>query len=303
MGPMRSILSISATLLAACQGDRPPPRPFDGARAFSYIEAQMEFGPRIPGTPGHAAMAGWLDSLARDKADDVVVQEWVHVSLAGDSLPMYNVLARFNPQAQTRVLLLAHWDTRPRADGPNSTDSTLPVPGANDGGSGVGVLLAVADALNETPPSVGVDLLFVDGEDYGIFSEEADVLIGSRYFAQNPPPGPAPRFAVLFDLVADQDQRFPKEGNSLIGAPDVVKEVWDAARDLGYGHVFVNATGQSITDDHVPLQQAGIPAINIIDFDYQHWHTTEDTIDKISAASLQAVGDVALEVIRRAEDG
>ena len=301
MGTLKPVLSLAIPLSLACQGDQAPPRPFDGAQAFSYVEEQVAFGPRIPGTVGHENMAQWLDSITRLRADTVVIQDWIHVSRAGDSLPMHNVLARFNPDAPSRILLLAHWDTRPVADGPNSSDKELPVPGANDGASGVGVLLAVADALAAAPPSVGVDLLFVDGEDYGIFAEHDDVLIGSKYFAQNLPPGPTPRFAVLFDLVADQDQRFPKEGNSLIGAPDVVKEVWQAAREIGYGHIFVNATGQSIVDDHVPLQQAGIPAIDIIDFDYQYWHTPDDTIDKISAASLQAVGEVALEVIRQEE--
>ena len=302
MGSLRSVLSIAAPFLVACQGDQEPPRPFDGAQAFYYVEAQLAFGPRIPGTPEHQAAGRWLDSLMRERADVVVAQDWVHVSRAGDSLPMRNVLGRFNLDAPSRILFLAHWDTRPKADGPKSSDPDAPVPGANDGGSGVAVLLGVADALRAMPPRTGVDILFVDGEDYGIFADKDDVLVGSRYFVDHLPDGPTPRYAILLDLVADLNQRFPKEGNSLIGAPDVVKEVWDAARQIGYGHVFVNATGQAITDDHIPLQQAGIPAINSIDFDYPHWHTPEDTIDKISAASLQAVGDVALEMVRREED-
>ena len=302
MGSLRSILSIATSFLVACQAEQAPPRPFDGAQAFQYVEAQLAFGPRIPGTPEHQAAGSWLDSLMRERADVVVTQDWVHVSRAGDSLPMRNVLGRFNPAAPSRILFLAHWDTRPKADGPKSSDPDAPVPGANDGGSGVAVLLGVADALRAMSPATGVDILLVDGEDYGIFAEKDDVLVGSKYFADHLPDGPTPRYAILFDLVADLNQRFPKEGNSLIGAPDVVKEVWDAARRIGYGHVFVNATGQAITDDHIPLQQAGIPAINIIDFDYPHWHTTEDTIDKISAASLQAVGDVALEMVHREEE-
>ncbi len=297
---LRTVLPAVTSVLLACQGDGPPPRPFDGAQAFAYVEAQLAFGNRIPGTAEHQAMGRWLDSLLRQRADTVILQDWVHESLAGDSLPLRNVLARFNPTAASRILFLAHWDTRPKADGPNSQDKDQPVPGANDGGSGVAVLLAIADALRDSAPAVGVDLLFVDGEDYGVFSEKADVLIGSRYYAANMPPG-RPRYAVLFDMVGDLNPRFPKEGNSLIGAPDVVKDVWDAARDIGYGHIFVDATGQSIDDDHIPLQQAGVPTIDIIDFDYPHWHTPEDTIDKISAGSLQAVGDVALELVRRAE--
>jgi hypothetical protein len=302
MGSLRAVLSIAASLLVACQGDQAPPRPFDGAQAFSYIESQLAFGPRIPGTPEHEAAGRWLDSLMRERADVVVVQDWIHVSRGGDSLPMRNVMGRFNPDAPTRILFLAHWDTRPKADGPKSSDPDAPVPGANDGGSGVAVILGIADALRAMPPTTGVDLLLVDGEDYGVFAEKDDVLIGSKYFVEHLPDGGAsPRYAILLDLVGDMNQRFPKEGNSLIGAPDVVKDVWRAARRIGYGHVFVDVTGQSIVDDHIPLQQAGIPAINIIDFDYPHWHTPEDTIDKISAASLQVVGEVALEMIHQEE--
>ena len=294
MGSLRSVLSIAASLLVACQAEQVQPRPFDGAQAFAYVESQMAFGPRIPGTPEHQAAGRWLDSLMRERADTVVLQDWLHVSRAGDSLPMRNILGRFNMDAPTRILFLAHWDTRPKADGPKSSDPDAPVPGANDGGSGVAVLLGVADALRALPPTIGVDLLLVDGEDYGVFAEKDDVLIGSKYFADHLPDGPSHRYAILLDLVADLNQRFPKEGNSLIGAPDVVKDVWDAARAIGYGHVFVNATGQAIVDDHIPLQQAGIPAINIIDFDYPHWHTTRDVPRSCSGASLVKVGRVLL---------
>lgn len=300
---MRTLLA-TIVLLAGCEGGAPPPREFDGAQALRYIETQLAFGPRIPGAPGHARMAEWLDSLLRTRADTVVAQRWIHVTQHGDSLPMVNLLARFNPAAASRVLFLAHWDTRPRADAPGSRDSTLPVAGANDGGSGVAILLGMADALKKLPPETGVDLLFVDGEDYGSFDagQDQDVLIGSRYYAAHLPPGERPLFAVLFDMVGDRDLRILREGNSQTGAPDVVERVWSQAEKLGYGDVFISSDQGAITDDHVPLQQVGIRAIDLIDLDYgpgNSWHhSPDDTIDKVSQTSLQKVGDVAMALVR-----
>jgi hypothetical protein len=298
-----SILGVLALALAlAACGKEPPPREFDGRSAFGYIERQLEFGFRIPGTEGHRRMAAWLDSMARARTDSVIVQRWTHVTQGGDSLPMQNVIARFNPAAEKRILFLAHWDTRPRADGPRSTDSSVAVTGANDGASGVAVLLGVADVLKRAPPppSLGVDLLFTDGEDYGDFVEPyADVLIGARHYAANQPPGPKPLYAVLFDLVADKDLQIYQEGNSVTGAPEVVSIVWEVARDLGYGRTFVDTPRHTLTDDHIELQKVGIRAIDVVDFDYPAHHTPFDTIDKVSGESLQIVGDVAVGLVRR----
>ena len=279
----------------------PPPRPFDGAQALRYAELQLEFGPRVPGTPEHQAAGRWLDSVLAERADTLMVQRWDHVTAAGDTLALENLLGRFNPAAEDRLLFLAHWDTRPMSDGPNSSDRSQPVPGANDGASGVAVLLGVADALRDRPPEIGVDILLVDGEDYGVFADKVDVLIGSKYYAAHQPQGPKPRYAVLLDMIGDRDLVIYQEGFSLIAATDVVDHVWETARDLGHGDVFISRAGGSIQDDHVPLQQAGIRAIDVIDLDYPYWHTGEDTIDKISAASLQVVGEVVLELIRKGE--
>lgn len=288
--------------LAACARETPPPPPreFDGPAAFEYLKAQVAFGPRIPGTPPHEHMAQWLDSLLRGRADTLVVQAWTHVTAARDSLPLRNFIARFNPAGTTRVLFLAHWDTRPHSDGPASKNPKAPVPGANDGASGVAVLLGVADALKKHPPTIGVDLLFDDGEDYGDFNQQPnDVLIGARYYAAHLPPGPLPKYAVLFDLVADKDLQIYQEGNSLTGAPEIVNLVWGVARKAGHQDLFIDAPKHTLTDDHVELQKVGIKAIDVVDFDYPWWHTFEDTIDKVSAASLQVVGDVAVALVRQ----
>ena len=306
---MRRIVPLLVVALAlACRDAAGPVRTFDSAAALALAERQVAFGPRVPGTEGHARMAAWLDSLLRARADSVVVQRWTHVTRGGDTLPLINLFASFNPTATQRILFLAHWDTRPRSDGPAATptDSAKPVPGANDGASGVAVLLGVAEALDSVPPSIGVDLLFVDGEDYGDFFADGrpDVLIGSRYYAQNQL-APAPLYAVLFDMVGDRELRISREGNSVIGAPEVVDLVWRVAAEAGHSDVFVPFEGTTATDDHIELQRVGIRAIDLIDFSYgpsnAWWHSPEDTMDKISARSLGIVGDVALRLVQEAE--
>lgn len=299
---MRPVIALAAlSLLAACR-EAPRPREFDGASAFHYIETQVGFGPRVPNTEPHSRMAAWLDSMLRTRSDTLVVQRWDHVTAKGDTLHLTNFLARFNPAAPKRLLFLAHWDSRPTADSPKSADKTKPVLGANDGGSGVALLLGVADALKKAPTTLGVDLLFDDGEDYGDFEKTPmDVLIGARYYGAHQPPGPQPLYAVLWDLVADRDLQIYQEGNSLVGAPEVVERVWETARELGYAGRFVASPRHTLIDDHLELQKVGIRAIDVVDFDYSWWHTPFDTIDKVSAASLQIVGDVAMALVRKEE--
>jgi glutaminyl-peptide cyclotransferase len=291
----------AALVLLACQArSSAAAKEFNGQTAFGYLERQMAFGPRIPNTPGHQRTGDWLEAQLRERADTVVVQAFTQRTSRGVTLRLRNFFARFRPQATERVLFLAHWDTRPKADkSANLGQQQLPVPGANDGASGVAVLLGVADALKARPPQIGVDLLFVDGEDYGDFSDSTETLLGARYFAAHLPPGYTTLFAVLFDMVGDKDLQFLQEGYSASRAPEVVQRVWDTAQRLGYGRVFVAQVGEALTDDHVPLQQAGIRAIDVIDFTFPYHHTTEDTIDKVSAASLQIVGDVAVALVRQ----
>ena len=290
------LLPLAAAL--ACASSTPPPREFDGQRAFAYARAQLAFGPRTPGTPAHEKMGDWLDSTLRRTADTVVVQAWDHTALDGKKLHLRNFLARFRPAASRRVLLFAHWDTRPHADGPTSTDSTAPVPGANDGASGVAVLLGIADVLKAKAPDVGVDLLFVDGEDYGDFFVDGrpDVLIGARWYADHPVP-PLPAYAVLLDMIGDRTLQIHQEGYSVSAAPEVVDKIWAAAARLGHTANFVGAGGE-ILDDHIEFHRVGIKAVDLIDLEYPWWHTKDDTLDKISVESLQTVGDVMVLVIR-----
>jgi Zn-dependent M28 family amino/carboxypeptidase len=299
LSALSALSALSVLFFCACREKPRPPREFDGQTALSYIQHQVGYGPRIPGSDAHRRMGQWLDSLLRQRADSLIVQEWKHVTAKGDTLPLTNFIARFKPDAEKRILLLAHWDSRPVADSPQSQDSTKPVLGANDGGSGVALLLGVADVLKRTPPAIGVDLLFVDGEDYGDFTKTPnDVLIGSRYYGAHQV-GRPPLYAVLFDLIGDKDLQIYQEGNSVVGAPEVVELVWDTAKDLGYSGYFVSSPRHTLIDDHLELQKAGIRAIDVVDFDYPAWHTPYDTIDKVSAASLQVVGDVAVELVRR----
>lgn len=287
---------------AACNSeDGPEAGKFDGETALGYAAEQMAFGPRIPGTAGAQRGGDWIVEQMRARADTVIVQSWTHTTADGRQIPMRNILARFQPAATTRILYLTHWDTRPVSDNSeNFGDRQLPVPGANDGASGVALFVALGDALKKTPPSAGVDLLFVDGEDYGSFDANQDVLIGSTYFASNlPEPGYKPIFGVLWDMIGDADLVIKKEPYSIEGAPEVVDRVWRKAAELGHDDVFVpEVIGYPVTDDHVPLLKAGLRVIDVIDIDYPHHHRPTDTMDKISARSLSIVGEVAEALLR-----
>ena len=301
-----SVVVLAATL--ACGGEpRSEPvqrveRPsFPGDRAYELVEAQLGFGPRVPGAPGHAAQLEWMVERLAAHADTVLVDRFRHITTTGDTLPLANVLGRFNVADPDRLLFLAHWDTRPISDqSTDPADRDTPVPGANDGASGVAVLLALGELFSLQPPPVGVDLLFVDGEDYG--PTTADMFIGSSRYAEQPLAG-LPRYAVLLDMVGDRDPSFPVEGYSSRYAPRVVQRVWGVARELGYGRLFPMTVRTPVQDDHVPLNEAGIPTVDIIDFDYgpgnSLWHTPDDVATNVSAATLEVVGEVIAEIAYR----
>jgi Zn-dependent M28 family amino/carboxypeptidase len=296
---VRRSVAILMVLLAACRPDGRPRTPFDGAAAMGYVKAQLEFGPRIPGSIGHQRTGDWIVTRARAAADTVIEQRFTHVTVKGDTLPLRNILARFRPAESQRVLYITHWDTRPVSDqAADPAQRSLPMPGANDGASGTAMLLALADALKKTPPNVGVDLLFVDGEDYGSFDVGKDVLLGSKYFATHPPDSAyRPLYGVLWDMIGKFNTRFTEEQFSMQRAPEVVSLVWKRAAELGYGGVFVPLGGGAMIDDHLPLLDGGLHVIDVIDADYPEHHTPQDTFDKVSQRSIQIVGDVAYSLV------
>ncbi|MGH7565776.1 MAG: M28 family peptidase [Gemmatimonadota bacterium] len=278
---------------------------FDAALADSLVGRQVAFGARVPGTEAHALALEWMTEWLRERADSVAQIPFTHVTQHGDTLRLTNVWASFLPSASSRILLTAHWDSRPVAEKASDPAARArPTPGANDGASGVAVLLALADELARTPPGIGVDILLTDGEDWGhdpatYETETEDMLLGARNFAVTNGGSYRPLFGILLDMVGESNARFQWEQNSLQLAPEVVRRVWDTAEDIGHGEYFEQEVGPAVTDDHVVLNQAGIRTIDIIDFDYPHWHTPQDTPDKVAAATLGAVGDVLLAVIRR----
>jgi hypothetical protein len=309
------VLLCALLTLGACNTSESAPAgtPFDGEAARGYVKAQLDFGARVPGTEAHRKTGDWIVAQMRQRADTVIEQRWNHVTAKGDTLPLRNVFARYNPQATTRILYLTHWDSRPVSDqAEDPAKRALPVPGANDGASGVGMFIALADILKRTPPTIGVDLLFVDGEDYGTFGPpNVDVLLGSTYFAANLPAGYQPIFGVLWDMIGDADLEILQEGYSVERAPEVVSRVWDTAAKLGYQRYFPPRAGTSITDDHIPLLDKGLRVIDVIDIDYlappgsakpNYHHTPDDTLDKVSARSLKIVGDVAYTLITGAQE-
>jgi len=298
--PFVMILCAMLGLTACDQKPSGPQTAFSGEKALGYIKTQLDFGPRIPGTEGARRTGDWITAQMRQRADTVIEQRWNHVTAKGDTLPMRNILARYRPSATERVLYVAHWDTRPVSDYENDPAlRRMPVPGANDGASGVALLMALGDVLKATPPVYGVDLLFVDGEDYGDFGPPVvDALIGSTYFASHlPSPGYQPIFGVLWDMIGDRDLRLYQEGHSIQHAPEIVARVWQTAQDLGYSRYFVNRGMTPVTDDHVPLLAKGLRVIDVIDLDFDAHHRHTDTLDKVSAQSLQIVGDVATALV------
>ena len=273
------------------------PRAFDGGRAFSDLVKQCGFGPRVPGTKAHEACGKWLAKQLRGCGADVFIQRFSQ-EVSGRSVPFANIEAVFNPAGRRHILLCAHWDSRPIADqDPDPARRAEPVSGANDGASGVAVLLEIARALKANPPKDRVTLVLFDGEDYG--QNTSTMFLGSRYFAERYH-GPAIAWAALLDMVGDADLRIPKERVSLDSAPAVVERVWRAAAEAG-AKAFVDERGPAVLDDHVLLLQHGIPCVDVIDFTYPHWHTTADTPDKCSPASLEQVGRTVLQAIAEFE--
>lgn len=286
---------------------------FRADSAYEHIARQVSFGPRIPGSDGHKACRDYIIRTLRDyAADTIIVQDTQVTAFNGDLLPITNILASYNPDESRRILLVAHWDTRPWADMETSEDRRdQPIPGANDGGSGVGVLLEIARNFQLRDPEAGVDLLFVDAEDYGNtsgFGDKTDTwCLGTQYWVEHMPyrdGASRPVYGILLDMVGGRNARFHQEMFSLENAPNVTAKVWSEAASLGYGNIFINSPGGAITDDHIFLCRAGIPTTDIIETINEEtanfpptWHTHNDNLENIDKKSLEAVGRTVLNVV------
>jgi len=277
---------------------------FDGEKSLKYIKEQCDLGPRFPGSPGHKLAIEYYKNHFKPLADQLIIfNETILHPYRNDSLYLSNILARFNVDVQNRILLLAHWDTREVADmDPIVENQKTPILGANDGASGVSILMVLGQLFKQNPLiNLGIDILLVDGEDMGKSGDSDNWGLGTKEFAKNIP-SPRPRFAICVDMVGDKELSLPIEQYSYIQAPELVLDVWNFAESLGYTQ-FKKEIGRAILDDHRVLYlHSGIPSINIIDFDYpnkseNYWHTLEDTPDKCSAESLGVVGTVILNYV------
>lgn len=279
---------------------------FDADSAYSYVERQVAFGPRVPNTETHRRCGEWLASELRRRGADVTEQRADLTAFDGTVLKAVNILGRFNTESPDRLLLLAHWDCRPWADqDPNPDNRKKPVDGANDGASGVGVLLEIARQLSEKAPGKGVDILFVDAEDWGTEGSEDSWALGARYFMEHPPvEGYLPDEAILLDMVGGKDAVFCREYFSEQAAPRLAQSLWGIAASRGYGDLFLNKLGGAVTDDHVQLIEKGVPAVDIIEYHPEqesgfnpHWHTVSDNMENIDRATLKAVGETVMQYL------
>lgn len=281
---------------------------FDADSAYFYVEQLVSFGPRVPNTEAHRLSGDWLVARLREFGWEVKEQNAVLEAFDGTRLNARNIFAQLNPGRSDRILLLAHWDSRPWADqDPDPAKRKEAVPGANDGASGIGVLLEIARQLKLQKSDAAVDILFVDAEDWGDEGNEESWALGTRYFAENPPvEGYRPLQAILLDMVGSKDARFGKEYFSQQSNPGLLNRVWSKAAELGYGSYFQPGFGGAVTDDHVQLISHGIPSIDIIDYRYSPeyqgfdpvWHTTADNMDNISKETLRAVGETVVAIVK-----
>ena len=302
------MIRLLTTLLFLAFGCGPSGPDFDEDHAFEYLVAQCDFGPRNPGSEGYYACLDFIITELDQSADDIILQEFRYQEQRHRKrYDLQNIIARFNPDASFQTIISAHWDTRPWADQEdNRRDRNQPIIGANDGASGVAVLLELAKILGETPPPIGVNLVFFDGEDLGVPGENETYCQGSRYFAKNLPI-PRPDEAINLDMIGDKQLHLPVEKYSLEYNPNLVRYLWGRADDMGLD-AFDITPQYAIYDDHVPLHEiAGIPAINLIDFKYPNpyanfWHTMNDVPENCSAESLGQVGKLMVDYIYNREN-
>lgn len=283
---------------------------FNADSAFAYVAKQCDFGPRVPNTEAHRKCGNYLASELKRFGAEVIEQEADLKAYDGTILKSKNIIGQFYPDKSRRVVLFAHWDSRPFCDNdPNPANHNKPVMGANDGASGVGVLLEVARQIQAKEPNVGIDIVFFDSEDYGepLFyqgpEQEHTWCLGSQYWGQNPHYKTRPEFGILLDMVGGQMPEFKVDVVSFKFAPEIVNKVWNKAKEIGHGDIFQMEQGGFITDDHLYVNQfTMIPTVDIIDFNNERgfpetWHTVNDVIENIDKNTLRKVGEVVCAVI------
>lgn len=313
---------LVASLFTSCKSNKqateevlqPVGPAFMADSAMAYCQAQCDFGPRTMNSKAHDLCEEWIVNKFKGFGLEVETQKADLTGWDGTKLHSTNIIAHFNPQAERRILICAHWDSRPWADNdPDSANWHKPVLAANDGASGVGVMLELARLLqNDTTLAIGVDLVCFDAEDYGTpqwaeknEDSENTWALGAQYWAKNLPENYEPQFGILLDMVGGQGAKIYQELYSLRYAASVVDKVWSAARHAGFSSVFANETGGGVTDDHVPVNEAGIPTVDIIPFypDCRQssfgptWHTVNDDMEHLDINTLKAVGQTLVQVI------
>ena len=284
---------------------------FNTDSAYLFVKSQTDFGPRVPNSEAHRKCARFLKESMGKYCTRVIVQSFKATTYDGNKLDCQNIVASFAPEKENRILLAAHWDSRHIADHDAiEGNRSKPISGANDGASGVGVLMEVARQLQLKNPSIGVDIIFFDAEDYGTPNSENIPgdwwCLGSQYWAKNPhKQNYKANFGILLDMVGASNATFYHEGISSHYAPEIVSKIWGSAYRLGFGNYFINEGGNPITDDHYYINTiAKIPMVDIIHQDresetgfYPYWHTTQDNIDNIDGKTLEIVGKTLLSVI------
>ena len=302
----------STTENPGSRGPAPAAKPvpkFDRDSAYAYVAKQVGFGPRTVNSDAHRAARRWFVDKLTEFGAEVEEQHFTAKAFDGTELRATNVIGRYRPDLKKRVALYAHWDTRPFADSELEDDPTAVVNGADDGASGVGVLLEIARQLGQSPPDIGVDIVLLDAEDWGTANNTNSWGLGAQHYARNLR-GPKPAYGILLDMVGARDARFALEQVSMKYAPRVMAKVWRLAKSMGSPY-FVEEAGGGVTDDHYFINQiAGIPTIDIINHRKDtetgfvaHWHTGDDNLDKIDRRTLKGVGQVVLAVIYREAAG
>lgn len=324
------LLAVSLLLLLSCGQDRGKKQTSESERevrrvevpsfnadsAYYFVEKQVAFGPRIPNTDAHRQASEFFVETLKRYGAGITIQEFQAMNYEGIQLNLKNIVASFNPERTKRILLAAHWDTRPFSD-KDPEHPNRPFPGANDGGSGVGILLEIARVLGtSTPPNIGVDLILFDGEDWGEKEGQQGThplpnglqewwCLGSQHWAKNKhKPNYSAYYGILLDMVGAHHAQFHREGYSMEFAPSIVEKVWNHAHRLGYSHVFIRQTQAGVTDDHLFVNTiARIPMINIVHFEPgigyfgDFHHTQKDNLDLINREMLGVVGRTVLNTL------